>query len=71
MTRRGEPLLYPKNVKTKQGTSTGAGWRDPNGRRWVHLFDGSDWFSIEEKFVPEVLSQGWADLLEGWDDHLE
>jgi len=37
----------------------------------VHIFDGDDWFSIEEKFVPEVLSQGWKDLLDNWDTHVE
>ncbi len=68
--KRGSPLTYPKGVSTKEGTSTGAGWRDPDGRRWVHFFDGDDWFSIEEKFVPEVLSQGWKDLLADWDTHL-
>jgi len=69
--KRGEPLTYPKNVQTSQGTSLGSGWRDPDGRRWVHIFDGDDWFSIEEKFVPEVLSQGWKDLLDNWDTHVE
>ena len=68
--KRGEPLTYPKGVSTSQGTSLGSGWRDPDGRRWVHVLDEHGSASVEERHVPEVLSQGWKDLLADWDEHL-
>lgn len=71
----GRPLEFAEGVEVTlpwgAAQSTGAGWEDADGRRWVELRSiGVGVFSIEEEHCPKLVEissrRHWEEIFNTW-----